>query len=287
MVMNAAPIKPAKIVYGLEHTFPFVPAAPGRIETGGNEIRNMKIAAALHDFVPAAGNRGVKQAKRDQRAPDHNRRLNQIGPNDGLDSTERGVDRGENDDCDRGTEVDPERLGLVGPRPADHLIGQGESDGCDVKPRPGREQTRDHENSGSRILAPDPEARGQVFVNRKNFVVVIRFDENVADENASYDRTEGELQVAVIAMAESFPGRSEKCAGTCFSRDERRKDRPPWDAPATEGKVGQGIFLPAHAQADADDEHEVEEQDSGVDEKARVHGELGDRKGGGAQRGFS
>ena len=57
----------------------------------------------------------------------------------------------------------------------------------------GSEQARDHENSGRRILTRDPKARGQVLVDRENFVVVIRFDENVADENASNDRAEREL----------------------------------------------------------------------------------------------
>ena len=52
-------------VLRLEHAFPFVPAMPGRIETGGEEIRNLEWAVALHDFVPAAWNGGVEQAKRD------------------------------------------------------------------------------------------------------------------------------------------------------------------------------------------------------------------------------
>ena len=143
--------------------------------------------------------------------------MNQIGPDDGLDPTERGVNRRQNDDGNCGAEVNPESLSLVRSSAADHFVGQGERDGCDIQPRPGREQTRDHENGGSRILTRDTKARGQVLVDRENFVVVIRFDENVADENASDDRAEGELQVGVVAVAEAFPGRAEKCAGACFS----------------------------------------------------------------------
>ncbi len=60
-----------------------------------------KPAVALHDFVPAAGNGRVKQAERNQRAADHDRSLNEIGPDDGLDSAERRVNGGQNDDGDR------------------------------------------------------------------------------------------------------------------------------------------------------------------------------------------
>ena len=90
---------------------------PGRIETGGNQIRNLEWAVAFHDFVPTAWNSGVKQAKRDERASNHNRSLDEIGPDDGLDSTERGVNRRENDDGNGGADVNPKRLGLAGRAP--------------------------------------------------------------------------------------------------------------------------------------------------------------------------
>ena len=139
------------------------------------------------------------------------------------------------------------------------------------RPRPGREQARDHENGRSRILTRDSKARGQIFVDRENFVVVIRFDENVADENAADDRAEGELQIGVIAVAEAFPGRSEKCAGACFSRHQRSEHGPPRNAPSAECEVFEIIFLPAHPQADEDDDYEVKEKNAGIDDKAGIH----------------
>ncbi len=101
-------------VLDLEHAFPFVPAIFRRIETGRDEIRQMKSAVALDDFVPAAGNREVKQTERDQRTADHDRGLNEIGPNDGLDSAERGVDRSQNHDDNGRADVNEERFGLAG-----------------------------------------------------------------------------------------------------------------------------------------------------------------------------
>ena len=57
----------------------------------------LKCAVALHDLVPAAWDGEVKQCKRNQRAPNHDRGLNQIGPDDSLDTTKRRVDGGQND----------------------------------------------------------------------------------------------------------------------------------------------------------------------------------------------
>src|SRR5207244_5111426 len=124
--------------------------------------------------------------------------------------TEGGVNGCENDNGDRGAQVNPKSLNLVWSSAADHFVGQCQCDSSYVQARSRSEQTRDHENRGSRILTRDPEARGQVLINRENLIVVIRFDENVADKHASDDRAEGELQIGVVAVAEAFPRRSEK-----------------------------------------------------------------------------
>ena len=82
--------------------------------------------------MPAAGNREVKQTERDQRAADHDRSLNEIGPNDGLDSAERGVDRSQNDDDNGRADVNLERFGLARSRAADHFVSERERDGRDI-----------------------------------------------------------------------------------------------------------------------------------------------------------
>ena len=120
------------------------------------------------------------------------------------------------------------------------------------------------------FLVAHPETRGQVFVDRENFVVVIRLDENVADENARDDRAEGELQIGVIAQRESFARRAEKCAGAGFRRDEGSEHRPPRNSPATEREIFEVILLPAHVQADGDDDEEIEEK-NGNRSRVGVH----------------
>ena len=127
------------------------------------------------------------------------------------------------------------------------------------------------------FLLRDAEARGQVFVDRENFVVVIRLDENVADENAREDRAEGELEVGVIAQREAFAGRAEKCAGAGFGRDDGSEHRPPRNAPAAEREIFEVILLPAHAEADEDDDEEIEEENAGSRSTRRASTLLGDR----------
>ena len=72
------------------------------------------------------------------------------------------------------------------------------------KRAPEASKSREHENRGRGILCRHAETRGQIFVDRVNFVVVVRLDENVADENAREDRAESKLHVGVIAQRKSF-----------------------------------------------------------------------------------
>ena len=162
-------MRPAKIVYSISN-IPSTLSQPlfGRIETSGERCREDENRRGVRDdLVPAAGNREVKQAERDQRAADHDRSLNEICPDDGFDSTKRGVDRGQNrrSQPSRRYKSRASAIGL-GRTPLNHFIGEGEGDGRDVQARTGGEQARDHENGGSSVLGRDAEARGQVFVDR-------------------------------------------------------------------------------------------------------------------------
>ena len=159
-------------------------------------------------------------------------------------------------------DINQERFGLVRPNAANHFVGERERDGGDIKPRAGGEQAREHENGRSGVLRRDAEARGQIFVDRENFVVVVRLDENVADENARDDRAEGELQVGVIAERKTFAGRAEKCAGAGFGGDEWKRAPPTTEfARPPSAKSSRLSFFPAHVQADGDDDDEIKEQD--------------------------
>jgi hypothetical protein len=75
-------------------------------------------------------------------------------------------------------------------------------------------------------------------------VVVVGLDEDVADENAGENGSEGELEISEIAESETLTGRTEKCARAGFRRDDGSEHRPPGNTPATEGKVLEIVFLP-------------------------------------------
>src|SRR5947209_7663784 len=231
----------------------------------------MKIAPALHDFVPAARNGEVKERERGDRAADHDRSLDEIGPNHGLNAAEGGVDRRENDNGDGRPHINPERLGFVRPRAANHFIRERKRDGSDVQTSAGGKQTRDHEDCGCSVLTSHAESRGEVFVDREHLVVIVRLNENVADENPADDRAEGELQVGVVAMAEPFAGSTEKSAGAGFGGNEGGEHSPPRNATAAEGEVFEVVLLSAHAQADENDDDEVEKENASIDDEAAVH----------------
>jgi hypothetical protein len=174
-------------------------------------------------------------------------------------AAERGVDRGENNDHDVRADVNPERLHLSWPRAGDHFVGEDERDSSDIQARAGGEHARHQKHAGCSVLSRRAETRGQVFVDRVNFIVVIRLDEDVADENPRDDRTERELHVSVIAEREPFAGRAEECRRAGLRRDNRGEHRPPRNAPPSEREVMQAILLPAHTQADENDDREVGE----------------------------
>ena len=152
--MKVEPIRPAKIVYStLEHALDFVPAVPRRIEAGGDEIVQMKSAVALARFRASRRewrNRAIPT--RDERAADHDRGLNEIGPDDGFDPAKRGVDRCQNDDHDGRADVNQRVSRLARANAANHFVGERERDGRDVKSRAGCEHAREHENRGRRVL---------------------------------------------------------------------------------------------------------------------------------------
>src|SRR5205823_66368 len=102
------------------------------------------------------------------------------------------------------------------------------------------------ENRGGSVLGADTETRSQIFVDRINFVIVVRLDENVANENAGDDGAEGKLEISVISQGKSFARCPEKCSGAGFGGNERSENGPPGNLAAAESEVGEVFFPAAH-----------------------------------------
>ena len=153
------------------------------------------------------------------------------------------------------------RFFLSGLHAANHFVRKRKRDRRDIQARTGRQHTRNHENSGCRVFRRHAETRGEIFVDRINFVVVVRLDENVADEDARENRAERQLQISVVAQREAFARRAEKGAGACFGSDDRGEHGPPRNCATAEREIFEVLLLPAHVKADGDDDEEIEEQE--------------------------
>jgi hypothetical protein len=88
------------------------------------------------------------------------------------------------------------------------------------------------------------------------------------------------LNVGVFPQGKSFARHAKKCRGAGFGSDDGSQHRPPRNATAAEREIMQAFFLPAHAQADGDDNEEIEEKNEAIDPEPSVHAFLGDRESG-------
>src|SRR5205814_9510320 len=140
-------------------------------------------------------------------------------------------------------------------------IGQDQGDGGREQSGTGREHPGKHENSRRGILCPHAKTGGEILVNRENFIVVIGFDENKADQNAGEDRSKSELDIGEIAQGVAFPRSAEEGAGAGFSGDNGSEYRPPWNTPPAKGEILEVTLTAAHAQADKNDNGEIGEED--------------------------
>ena len=76
-----------------------------------------------------------------------------------------------------------------------------------------------HEDRRRGVLRRHAKPSSKIFVDGVNFVVVVRLEENVADENAREDGADCQLQIGVAAERESLTRGSEE---SCRSLSPRR-----------------------------------------------------------------
>ena len=190
---------------------------------------------------------------------------------DGFDSAERCVDRSQNNNGDGCADVNEKRFCLARPNTSNHFVGQHERDRRYIQARAGREHARENENRRCGVFRRHAETRGEIFVDRIDFVVVVRLDENVADQNASQDGAERELQISVISKGETFPRRAKKSAGTRLRGDKRGENGPPRNCATAQREIFEVLFLPAHVKPDGNDDDEIQEQNCGIDREPGVH----------------
>ncbi len=217
-------------VFAFEDSFDVLPEAHSRDDAAVEEREVARCHQRLLRARPAAGDVAEQRVNREPECAEHDRGLDDIGPDDGLDPAQRGVDRsdrGEEGEC---ADVDPDLLERLQLGAGRHFKSEHEHDRGDVEPRAAGQRARDEENGRRRVLRLRPETHEQELIDRDDAVIVVRLDEKKRDDDAGEDRADGELRVREIAQRVAFARRAEKSRGADLRGEDRSQHSPPRDA---------------------------------------------------------
>ncbi len=187
----------------------------------------------------------------------HDTSLDDVGPNDRLDTAKGGVEGGQSRDRSERENVDPDLLPNIEGLSGYHLIAHHEDDGRDVEACSARESAGDQEDRRSGILRPYPEAKQEILVNRDDSKVVIGLDEYVSDDDAREDGPERKLCVGEIALFVAFTRSTKKCRRADLGGKDRGQDRPPGNVAIADRKALEAPTSTAFVEPDGDDDGEV------------------------------
>ena len=150
--------------------------------------------------------------------------MNDIGPDNGFDSADGGVDRrddgDENNSPDVSVEIYRQRRKEITP---DH----DHNGAAEIKPDADAEHAREKKNAAGRVFRLGAEADSQKFINALHSVIVVRLDEGEGDDDTRKHCANGELAVKIAARFEAFRRRSEESGGACLGGDNGREHGPP------------------------------------------------------------
>src|SRR5262245_9725487 len=187
----------------------------------------------------------------------HEHGLDEIGPNDGLDSTDGGVNRGDHgneyDAPDVDVEIDREIRKEITPN-------NHHDRSAKVKTHTDTEHPGEEENPARHVFRFRAETDGEELVNALHAVIVVGLDESVGDDDPRQDRADNELPVEIAARLKSFGRRPQKSSCACFRCDDGSKHGPPRDGAGAERKIVQVAIAPTCPKANRDDAEKVCEQ---------------------------
>ena len=181
----------------------------------------------------------------------HEAGLDEVGPYDGLDAADGGVERGDGGDEDDAPEVGPERdLGSgekVAPDDDEYHAAEVEAD-------PDAEHAAEEEDPARHVFRAGAEAECEVFVDALDLELEIGGDEEVGDDDAGKDGADGELGVGEAEGFEAFGGSAEKCRGAGLGRDDRGEHGPPGDFVPAKRELLESVVFASGVEADADND---------------------------------
>jgi len=193
--------------------------------------------------------------------------LEDVRPDDGFQSSDRGVNGRGDGDGNQGGNVEQDNLAGVCRDACQELVGNDQQNAREIEPGSAGEYPADQEDHGGCPPRQEPESFFQVFIDGNNLVVIIGLEKEPADDDAAQDGADAELGVREVAGMVSFPGSSQEGGRADFRRQDRGQNSPPGQGTVAQGIVCQGVLPSSRIDAYAEDSQKVDDDD----EKVREH----------------
>lgn len=153
--------------------------------------KEFPVIPSVHDGgngVPAAGNVGEQYPKGGEHGDAEYRRLQHVRPDDGFQTAYGRINGGGHADDDQRGDVKQDYLFGICRSIGDKLISNDKQNACKVEPGSAGQNPADQENHGGSAPGQQSEPFFQIFINGDYLIVVIRFEEELADDNAAQNR---------------------------------------------------------------------------------------------------
>ena len=194
--------------------------------------------------------------------------LEDIRPDDGFQAADGCVNGGGDGDDDQRGNVKQDNLVGVRRGVRHELVGNDQQNACKVKSCSTGEHPADQEDHGGRAARQEPESFFQVFIDGDHLVVIVGFEEELADDDAAQDSADAELGVREVAGMVAFPRSPQKGGRADFRRQDGGQNGPPGQGAVAQGIVRQGVLPASRIDANAEDSQKVDNDDKEVREHA-------------------
>ena len=138
--------------------------------------------------------------------------LEDVRPDDGFQSSDRGINCRGDGDGNQGGNVEQDNLVGVCRDACQELVGNDQQNAREIEPGSAGEHPADQEDHGGCPPRQEPESFFQVFIDGNNLVVIIGLEKEPADDDAAQDGADAELGVCEVAGMVSSPGAPRKVA---------------------------------------------------------------------------
>lgn len=125
----------------------------------------------------------------------------------------------------------------------DKLISNDKQNACKVEPGSAGQNPADQEDHGGSAPGQQSEPFFQIFINGDYLIVVIRFEEELADDNTAQNRAYAELGIGEVAGMVAFPRRSQEGGRADFRSQDGGQDGPPGQGTVSQSIIRQGFCL--------------------------------------------